>query len=93
VTRDDDNGDDLRQALRGLVKQVRRSEARRRRRLATEAPDAVKRALAKGLDVRRYSVNGVTIELGEPNKAAPSNNDLDNWLAKHPNYARPPQRH
>jgi hypothetical protein len=56
-----------------MHKRVQRSEARRarelRRLLAAEAPDAVKRALAKGLDVKRYTVNGVTIELGAPDSA------------------------
>ena len=65
----DDWGDDP----LDMWERVQRSEARRarklRRRLAAEAPDAVKRALAKGLSVRSYSVNGVTITLGEPDTA------------------------
>jgi hypothetical protein len=77
----------------------RSDRAKHRKRLRQEIADALRIALAAkaaGFPIRAATIGGIQFEFGEPESAtAPPGNELDQWLAKHPerNHARSSERH
>ena len=88
---------------RAFERAIAESARRDRRRRDAEARKRTREGLAliaqaqkRGIVLRSAVVEGFTLNLGQPAAEAAADaspNEVDKWLARHPEYARSPERH